>query len=131
MARKKRILTKGQLEAKISEYFSRFEKGYMGRGPLEIKTYILDTILLIRLKGILTAAELKMVKSDDGNEARNAIKKVRIALLESARSQLEHDIRSLTRSKVISMHTDLSTATGEKIIVFTLDRFPEVGLEAE
>jgi uncharacterized protein YbcI len=36
--------TKGQIEAEISELIMKFEKEYIGRGPQNIKTYIITSI---------------------------------------------------------------------------------------
>ncbi|MCX8082906.1 MAG: DUF2294 domain-containing protein [bacterium] len=112
-------ITKGQIEAKISEAIIKFEKEYMGRGPEETKTYIMKDVIFIRLKKVLTPAEEQLSKSASGAEL---IKKVRIQLLENARDVLEKIIYEITGGKVISLHTDISTRTGERIIVFTLDR---------
>ena len=35
--------TKGQIEAEISEAVIKFEREYMGRGPEETRSYLLDT----------------------------------------------------------------------------------------
>jgi uncharacterized protein YbcI len=119
--------SKGQLEAEISDAITRFEKEHMGRGPLEIRTYIVDDMVIVRLKGVLTKAELNLVKSDRNVRARELIKQVRIELIENGRSLLEDMIKGITRRKIRSLHTDVSTITGEKLIVFTLDRAPEIG----
>jgi len=120
--------TRGQLEAEISDAITSFEKEHMGRGPLETKTYIVDDMVLVRLKGVLTKAELALVKSDRNFRARELIKQVRIELIENGRVLLEDMVRSITRRKVRSLHTDISTVSGEKLIVFTLDRQPEYDL---
>lgn len=117
--------SKGQLEAEISDALTRFEKEHMGRGPLETKTYLIDDMIIVRLKGVLTKAEHSLVDSDRNVRARELIKQVRIELIENGRSILEDMIRSITRRKVKSLHTDISTVTGERLIVFTLDRVPE------
>lgn len=119
--------SKGQLEAEISDALTRFEKEHMGRGPLEIRTYIVDDMVIVRLKGVLTKAELNLVKSDRNVRARELIKQVRIELIENGRSFLEDMIKGITRRKIRSLHTDVSTITGEKLIVFSLDRAPEIG----
>jgi uncharacterized protein YbcI len=116
--------TKGQLEAEISEAVTRFEKEFMGRGPLETKTYIIDDMVIVRLKGVLTKAEYRLVKSERSPKARDLIKQVRIELLENGRPLLEDIIKSTLRIKVKSMHTDISTISGERMIIFTLDRTP-------
>ncbi len=122
----KKDKTKGEIEADISEAVTRFEKEYMGRGPLETKTYIIDDMIIVRLKGVLTKAEYRLVKSERHTKARELIKQVRIELIENGRPLLEDIIKSITRRKVTSLHTDISTVTGERLIIFTLDRQPDM-----
>jgi uncharacterized protein YbcI len=118
---KPNISGKGELEAKISEAIINFEKEYMGRGPLEAKTYIFDDIVLVRLKGVLTKAEHQLAEAcQNSNEGRELIKKMRQTLIEKARPLLEAVIENIIGLKVISLHTDISTVTGERIIIFTL-----------
>ena len=109
--------TKGQIESQISEAIIKFEKEYMGRGPMETKTYIIKDMIFIRLKGVLTPAEEQLAKTADGSEL---IKKTRIQLLEGARLLLENIISDITGYQVRSLHTDISTKTGERIIIFIL-----------
>ncbi|MFP4416565.1 MAG: DUF2294 domain-containing protein [Chitinivibrionales bacterium] len=120
-----RRLSRGQMEAAISEAVTRFEKEYMGRGPLETKTYIIDDMVITRLRGILSKAEMQLAKSDGQARGRELIKQVRVELLESKRSLLETVVRNITKTKIKSLHTDLSTQTGEKVIMFILEKVPE------
>jgi uncharacterized protein YbcI len=112
--------TKGQIEAEISTAIIRFEKEYMGRGPDEAKTYVLDDLIIIRLKRVLTPAEYQLAQAKDTSNGRSLIKQVRSELLEKARPLLEVMVQDITGKKVESLHTDISTVTGERIIVFTL-----------
>jgi uncharacterized protein YbcI len=118
--------TKGQIEAEISEAVTSFEKEYMGRGPIETKTYLIDDMVIVRLKGVLTKAEYRLVKSESNTKARDLIKQVRIELIENGRPLLEAIIKGIIRRKVTSLHTDISTVTGERLIIFTLDRQPDL-----
>lgn len=111
----------GQLEAEICEAVIKFEKEYMGRGPLETKAFILDDIVLVRLKNVLTQAELKLANAHDSKDGRELIKRIRIALLEQGRPLLETAVEKILNVKVKSLHTDISTVTGERVILFTLD----------
>jgi uncharacterized protein YbcI len=122
---KPKFETRGRMEAAISDMITRFEKEYMGRGPLEIRTYIVDDMVIVRLKGILTKAELKLVASERNPKGRELIKQVRIELLESGRPILESLIKAITRRRICSLHADISTACGEKVIIFTLEKPPE------
>ena len=119
------LKTRGQLEAEISESITRFEKEHMGRGPLETRSYIVDDMVICRLKGVLTKAEYHLVKTDKNTRGRDLIKQVRIELIETGRPLLESALKSILRRKVRSLHADISTVSGEKIIVFTLDKPPE------
>jgi len=110
------------MEADISDAVIRFEKEYMGRGPLETKTYIIDDMVITRLRGVLTKAEMKLIKSERRSKGKDLIKQVRIELLESGRAILEAAIKSITKIKVRALHTDISTRIGEKVIVFILDK---------
>ncbi len=118
--------TKGQIESEISDAIIKFEKEYMGRGPLETKTYIIDDLVLVRLKGVLTQAEHQLARAGEQANGRELIKQVRIALLEKGRPLLETAIETLTGKKVTSLHTDISTVTGERVIIFTLQAPPEI-----
>lgn len=117
--------TRRQVEAEVSDAITRFEKEHMGRGPLESRTYIIDDMVIIRQRGALTKAELSLIRSDRNGRSRDLIKQVRIELIENGRPLLEDMIKTAIRRKIKSLHTDLSTVTGEKIIVITLDRIPE------
>ena len=111
--------TKGQIEAQISEAIIRFEKEYMGRGPTETKAYIVEDMVLVRLKGVLTPAEEQLTKSAEGADL---IKRTRMQLLEGARVLLENMISDIMGCQIRSLHTDISTKTGERVIIFTLDQ---------
>lgn len=119
--------TKGQLEVEISEAIIRFEREFMGRGPEETKTYIVDDMVLVRLQGVLTPAEKNLAKIDASAQGRALIKQVRIELLEKARGMLEALIQDITGRRLKSLHTDISTSTGERVIIFTLDGCPRFG----
>jgi len=124
---KKKYYTIGQIEAEISDAIIRFEKEFMGRGPLETKTYIIDDMVITRLRGVLTKAETKLLKSEHKAKGRDLIKQLRIELIESGRPLLEAVLKNITKRKIRSLHTDISTITGEKIIMFILDKPFEFG----
>jgi uncharacterized protein YbcI len=112
--------TQGEIEASICEGISRFEQDYMGRGPKDIRAYLMDDLVLVRLQGVLTAAEQQLVKSLSGEKGRDLLKQVRTHLIETARPVLEALIQEMTTIKVVSLHHDISTLTGEEVLLFTL-----------
>ena len=109
-------MTKGQAEARISDAVSRFEVEYMGRGPKQIRTLIIQDLIIIRLKGFLSQSEQKLAENGQGVEL---LKKVRMMLFENARPYLIDLVHDIIDVDVISTHSDVSTKTGEKIIVIT------------
>jgi len=109
--------TKGQMEAQIGEALIQFEKDFMGRGPQETRSFIIEDMILVRLQGVLTPAEQQLSKNPEG---MNLIKKIRSNLLEQSRELLTNAIESITGIKVVTLHTDISTKTGERVIIFTL-----------
>lgn len=112
--------TRGQLEAEIGDAIVKFELDYMGRGPEEAKTYIIDDLVLVRLRGVLTPAERQLAGVDGTPHGRELVKEIRRELIEKARPLLEAIIGDVTGQSVRSLHTDISTHTGERIIVFSL-----------
>jgi uncharacterized protein YbcI len=112
-------MTKGQLEAKISEAVSKFELEYMGRGPKLIRTYIINDMIIIRLSGVLSPSEQKLTDNPQGVEL---FKKVRSTLFEGGRGYLETLITDIINVAIVSTHSDISTKTGEKIIIITIDK---------
>lgn len=116
--------TVGEVEAEISQAFIRFEKDVMGRGPLETKTYILDDLVLIRLKGVLTPTEIKLAETADRERGRYLVKQTRQQLLEHGRPVLEAMIREILGVEIRCLHTDISTKTGERIVVLSLESKP-------
>lgn len=118
--------TRGELEAEICNVVIKFEKEYMGRGPLETKAYIIDDMVLVRLKNVLTQAEYKLAESSNRKDGNELIKRVRISLLEQGRPLLEAAVQKVLDAPVKSLHTDISTVTGERIILFTLEHPPNI-----
>jgi len=116
--------TRGEAEAQITDAFVKFEREYMGRGPEESKTFIIEDNVFIRLRGVLTPAEKQLAKTDDSVTGRKLIKEVRQELIEKARFLLETIIYDVLGIKVRSLHTDISSVTGERVIIFTLERIP-------
>ena len=112
--------TKGEIEAGICEGITRFEQEYMGRGPKDIHAHLIDDLLVIRLQGVLTAAEQQLVKSLPAERGRDLLKQVRTHLIETARPVMEAMVEEITGAKVLSLHHDVSTVTGEEIVLFTL-----------
>src|SRR5277367_734416 len=116
--------TQGEIEAAICQGMSHFEQNYMGRGPKNIHAHLIGDLLVVRLQGVLTAAEQQLVKSLSSEKGRDLLKEVRTQLMETARPLLEVMVQEATGSKVVSLHHDISTVTGEEVVLFTLAQSP-------
>ena len=117
--------TQGEIEAAICEGITRFEQEYMGRGPKAIHAHLIGDLLVVRLQGVLTAAEQQLVKTLPGEKGRGLLKEVRTQLIETARPILEALVQEVTGAKPVSLHHDISTMTGEEVVLFTLAGLPQ------
>ena len=116
--------TQGEIEAAVCEGMSRFEQEYMGRGPKDIRAHLFGDLLVVRLQGVLTAAEQHLVKTLPPEKGRDLLKQVRTHLVETSRPLLEAMIKESTGVAVLSLHHDISTVTGEEVVFFTLAEAP-------
>jgi uncharacterized protein YbcI len=118
--------TQGEIEAAVCKGMSHFEQEYMGRGPKDIRTHLIGDLLVVRLQGVLTAAEQHLVRTLPVEKGRDLLKQVRTQLIEVARPALETLVHDITGIKPLSLHHDISTLTGEEIVIFTLAETPRV-----
>ena len=111
--------SRGEIEASLANAITQFEKDHLGRGPMDARVYIIEDMLLVRLRGVLTPAEIQLAKTPEGHVL---IKQVRTQLLESSRTILEEIVQQVTGCGIVSLHSDISVKTGERVIVFTLNQ---------
>jgi uncharacterized protein YbcI len=116
--------TQGEIEAAVATGISGFQQEYMGRGPKDIHVHLIGDLVVVRLPGVLTAAEQQLVKTLPAEKGRDLLKQVRTHLVETARPLLERMIQEATGGKVVSLHHDISTVTGEEVVVFALSEAP-------
>ena len=119
------LQTKGQVEAKIATAITQFEREHLGRGPQEARAWIIQDLILVRLKGVLAPAEEKLAQDPEGHRL---VKEVRRQLIEGSRSLLDEMIQDLTGVWIVSLHSDISVKTGERVIVFVLSEDLEAKL---
>jgi uncharacterized protein YbcI len=112
------------MERAISEGMSRFERQYMGRGPSDVHAHLIHDLVVVRLKDVLTAAEQHLVQALPADRGRDLLKQVRDHLIEIARPTMAVMVEEITGSRVVSLHHDISTLTGEEVVIFTLHEAP-------
>ena len=110
--------TRGEAEAEIAQGIIKFEKDYLGRGPLDARTFFINDMVLIRLRGLMTPAETKLAENENG---LLLVKDSRRQLFESCRSHIYEMVEKIIGCQIISMHTDMSTWTGERVIILTVN----------
>ncbi len=110
--------SKGQIEAAIRNAIIRFEMEFLGRGPTDVRAYILQDLIIVRLKGVLTPAEQQLAKNPEGV---TLVKRMRSNLLDQGRDDLIKEISSLTGAEVVGLFTDVHVASGERVIALTMD----------
>ena len=116
--------TQGEIEAAVCEGITRFEQEYMGRGPKKIHAFLLGDLIVVRLQGVLTAAEQQLAKSLPSEKGRDLLKQVRTQLIETSRPLIEAMVHEVTGVQVLSLHHDISTVTAEEVLILTLAEPP-------
>ena len=116
--------TQGEIESAISECMGRFEREYMGRGPKDVHAYLLSDLIVVRLKGVLTAAEQHLVKTLPSEKGKDLLKQVRSHLMEIARPTIGAMVEGVTGVKVVSIFHDICTVSGDEVVLFSLDEPP-------
>ncbi len=118
-------MTRGEAEAALTRAIIKLEKDYLGRGPSDARTFFIEDMIVIRLRGILTPAEQEVAASSENG--LESVKDARRRLFETRtlRQEIERTVREIVDCGVISLHTDVSTITGERVIVLTVDKLLE------
>jgi len=111
--------SKGEIEAAIRMAVIKFEQEFMGRGPDEVKAYIVRDQVLVRLKGVLTLAERQLAKTVEGIEM---VKRMRQNLIAQGRDKLCEQVSEITGAKTLALFTDIDVQIGERVLVFSVDR---------
>ena len=125
--RDSKTLTQTESEAAICDGIIRFQEEYLGWRSKQIRAHIIKDLLVIRIKGALTLAERQLGRSSSPTKGRDLIKQVRKQLLELAGPMLESLVHEVVGVKVFSMHHDISTVTGEEVVIFSLAGAPRFG----
>ncbi|MBK8277509.1 MAG: DUF2294 domain-containing protein [Nitrospira sp.] len=107
------------MENAIRNAIIKFEQEFMGRGPEEVKAFVVRDLVVVRLKGVLTPAERQLAKTPDGVDM---VKRLRQTLIAQGRDKLCEQVSDITGAKILTLFTDIDVQIGEKIFVFTVDR---------
>lgn len=107
------------MENLIKNAIIKFEQEFMGRGPDEVRAFIVRDLIVIRLKGVLTPAERQLAKTAEGVEM---VKQLRQNLIAQGRDKLLEQIQTITGAKATALFTDIDAQIGERVFVFTMDR---------
>jgi uncharacterized protein YbcI len=117
--------TKGQIEAEVSDAMVKLQRERTGRGPTQAHTYIVQDMVIVRMQEVLTPAERQLTGKPYG---QSLVKQFHQQMHEIARLDLEQIIECHTGCKVASIHSDVSTKTGEQLAIFILDHDLEAAL---
>lgn len=118
------LKTQGEIEAAICEGLSHFAQAYLGRGPSNIRAHLLGDLLLVRMQGVLTVGEEHLVSSKLSEKGCGLVKQARTQLIEAARPEFEALVYQVTEVQLLSLHHDISTRTGEEVVLFVLAETP-------
>ena len=111
--------TKSEIERAIRNAIIKFEQEFMGRGPDDVKTFVVQDLVVVRLKGVLTPAERQLAKTAEGIDM---VKQLRQNLIALGRDKLCEQVNKITGAKTLALFTDIDVKIGERVFVFTVDR---------
>lgn len=111
--------TKSEIEGAIRIAIIKFEQEFMGRGPDDVKTFVVRDLVVVRLKGVLTPAERQLAKTVEGVDM---VKRLRQNLIALGRDKLCEQVNKITGAKTLALFTDIDAMIGERVFVFTVDR---------
>ena len=109
---------KAEMEVAIRNAIIKFEQDFMGRGPTDVRVFIVRDLVVVRLKGVLTPAERQLAKTLDGVDM---VKRIRQALIAQGRDRLVEQVSGITGAKVMALFMDIDAQIGEKVFVFTVE----------
>ncbi len=115
-------MSRGTRQDAVSKTVVRFEREYAGRGPVEVRTYIVDDIVVVRLSEVLTVMEKTLIEGSTGGWNAYLVKQLRTEWIEKISEELVREIEGIVGAKVVSLHEDVSTRTGESVFVFVLEK---------
>lgn len=110
--------SKGETEAAIKTAIIKFEQEFLGRGPDDVRAFIVRDMVVVRLKGVLTPAERQLAKTAEGVDM---VKRLRQNLIAQGRDKLCEQISEITGAKILGVFTDIDAQLGERVFVFTMD----------
>jgi uncharacterized protein YbcI len=119
-------LSLGQIKDNISKQVTKFYVDTLGHGPKETRAYVLEDMVIVRLKGKLSPVEEKILEGKDGV---GMVKNIRKKLHTVIAKNLGLIVSEITGHNVISSHSDISTKTGEMLEVFILDNHFETKIK--
>jgi uncharacterized protein YbcI len=111
--------TKSEIEGAIRIAIIKFEQEFMGRGPDDVKAFVVRDLVVVRLKGVLTPAERQLAKTVEGVDM---VKRLRQNLIAQGRDKLSEQVSEITGAKTIALFTDIDVQLSERVFVFTVDR---------
>lgn len=111
-------ITRTDIETGIRNAIIKFEQEFLGRGPDDVRAYVVRDQILVRLKGVLTPAERQLAKTVDGVEM---VKRLRQNLIAQGREKLMEQVSEITGAKALGLFTDIDAQLGERVFLFTLD----------
>lgn len=120
------FMTKGQVEDTISKEVAKFYSKALGVGPETTRVYIVEDMVIIRLKGKLFPIEERLL---EGKNGISLVKDIRKTLHEVLTNNLSKIVSDITKHSIVSAHSDISTKTGERLEVFVLDKNYEEEVE--
>ncbi len=110
--------TRGTIEAQVANAVVQFQREQQGRGPADVRAYLMGDLLLVRCRGIFTPTETHLAVTEAG---RRLIKSARQELRAITRADYEALIAGITACRVLRSYGDVDVEAAEQMEVFVLE----------
>lgn len=114
-------MTTGQVEAFAADVVNRFLQQAMGRGPSTISATLLPRSLVVRMRDVLTPAEIRLTRGDqpDRPHAEAIVREMRDRIVRAGRVELANALRAAIGRQPSAVLHDLDPGSGEAMMIFT------------
>ena len=109
--------TKGTIEAEVASAVVRFHREQQGRGPADVRAYLIGDMILVRSAGIFTPTEARLAVTEEG---RRLIRSARQELRAITHLELEGVVAGLVGCSVLRSYGDVDVSAAEQVEVFVL-----------
>lgn len=106
------------VEEEFSQEITALLRTHLGLETIEAQAHFVDDLILIRVRGVLTPAEISLAERSDGQEL---VEGTLYQLFETTRPFVGKLVRESVGRDLLNLRFYLDTVTGEQLILVWVD----------